>query len=308
MNLLFVAAAAATLTATVLPRLARGAVSSRSLRRVHARRGGTLRGGSLYLETLRLRVEGRELGLRISRPPDCPQLEMERVRPGEEFLNASDIRLGDQDFDDTWVIRSSQASLLEQVFPRRLEIPGWVDRLLVLQDSLELRGPTPDAEVVMETLDRLPALVASLQRGRWSEQAESLGLKSRSMRRMASADGSERVTVTVRGGRWQTTVRLREALPFRAWHTEHRPTGYVGEPSHNPVADQLIGVQGDTARLQGELEGVLELVHGFPGSTLDYDGLTVVLPRLARGPALAQILGRARRLVRALSEGRPHQG
>ncbi len=303
MNLFFAAVATATLAAAALPPLARRARSTRTLIQVHARRGGTLRGGSLYLETLRLRAEGSELGLRISRPPDCPQLEMERVRPGEEFLNASDIRLGDQDFDDTWVIRSSQASLLEQVFPRHLEIPGWVDRLLVLQDSLVLSGPSPDAEVVMETLDRVPALVASLRRGRWSEQAETLGLESRSILRMASANESEQVTLTRRGNGWWTSVGLRQALPFRAWHKEHRPPGYVGEPCGNPVANQLIGVQGDITHLQRELEGVLEVVHGFPGSTLDYDGLTLLLPGIARGPTLARVLDRARRLVRALSEG-----
>jgi hypothetical protein len=85
-----------------------------------------------------------------------------------------------------------------------------------------------------------------------------------------------------------THIHLRRRVPFTMVHRDHGE----GEPTNNPLIDQLVAVTGDISGLQDMplLEACLELTHGFPGSEIQHKGLSLEAKGVLDGEDLRKAL------------------
>lgn len=222
-----------------------------------------------------------------------------------ENLRLDDIQIGDQALDRQWTIDSS-----DPVAARLALGAGARDALKRLAPStvdidsqkLELswRQVGTQVSTMLERIHLTEELLEGLQRGTWTDIGAALGLQSPTHRDLhGTLDG---VVVAARASQNGTRVRAFRHSRLRAIHRSLPLEGAF--PSQNPVLDQLIHVGGDPDlrdRLHDPalVEPLLEVVHGWPGSFVDAEGVTLVSEELLTDQ-LPKALKAALRLAKAL--------
>ncbi|MCP4805946.1 MAG: hypothetical protein GY913_03900 [Proteobacteria bacterium] len=104
----------------------------------------------------------------------------------------------------------------------------------------------------------------------WADASRSLGLSLEPNGRMTGEIDGLGVHVRARDDR--TRVRVRIPTTVRAVHADH--VLEFAQPTGNPVLDQLAKVSGPLEVHDAEVvEALLAVVHGYPGSRVDGDGV-----------------------------------
>jgi hypothetical protein len=220
----------------------------------------------------------------------------------------SDVGVGDQVFDTRWRLTTEephQARLLWTREARELLDALSPTQVVIADDTLQLvwrARDLPDLELTLSRVDRGEQLIDALARGRMAEVAQTLGLRQvRSSVLEGTLDG---IPIGVHVNEGGTRIRALVVSPLRAVHRESKRRLGAEWPSQNPVIDQLLRVGGDTDA-RGLLddprfvEALLEVVHGWPESEVDPEGVTLVSPRVLL-EELPDAVALVLRLARAL--------
>ena len=265
------------------------------------------------LENRKHRQKGHVADTTLTVPViDCPPLTLRRHADDNPFklFEGVDIQVGEPLFDRTWRIQGkafeTRMALTrpaqEQVAsaaPQRLEVRG--STMTVKWEDRETPSPRELSRRVLACLE----LRASLRDGGWTSLSEGVGLR---LVRRGLLDGVVRgIPVEVRYGSEGTRIRAAVPSPFTATRKDARQ-GVIARPwpTNNPVLDQLLLVGGDASLAASvlareELVGaLLAVVHGWPGSRLDRDGVLLSAPDPLVDEALSSALEQVVALARVL--------
>lgn len=219
-----------------------------------------------------------------------------------------DVEVGDEDFDRLWRLTSEQPHRARLVWTQAArgvlaELKPTEVRVTETTFQLVWRDrDVPKLVVTLDRLDRAEVLVEALARGRMAEVAEQLGL--RQVRPSVLEGTLDGVPIGVSVSEGGTRIRALVPSPLRAVHRESRVSVGAEWPSHNPIIDRLLRVGGDAecrALLDDPsfVEALLEVVHGWPDSVVDPEGVTLVCPRVLL-EELPDVVAAVLRLANAL--------
>ena len=204
-------------------------------------------------------------------------------------ITGQDLLLGDPAFDERWRVQGPELTT-RLIWGRKARVALMLATPRVVdsdgsQMELQWREQRlPTRELIWRRLRRSRELRQGLEAGTWEQQAQALTLRAEATDRMSGVLDGFPVTVhaDAQGTRITVTVPSQVLAIHKGWKT---PRLWIVQPTGNPVVDGLIKMGGDPDAVRrvvaGEaVESLLQVVHGWPGSTLHPEGVTLLSPTL----------------------------